>query len=122
MMKAARSLQFFSGYLIANGITLLLFPGVVLRQFFAGATATEWPRLTGVLLLLLAYYYIQAARAKLMAFIAWTVYARLAVFVSFLLLVLFKLARPILLLFGLIDLLGAIWTAVALRNCGSTRH
>lgn len=44
----------------------------------------------------------------------WTVHARCAVIVFFLAFVVAGLAKPVLLLFGIVDFAGAIWTWRAL--------
>ncbi len=73
-------------------------------------------RVAGILLGLHGYFYIQAARQELKPFFPWTVHARLAAFVLFVAMVAFGLAQPIIVLFGIIDLAGAIWTWQALRS------
>jgi hypothetical protein len=69
-----------------------------------------------MLLLLLAFYYIQAARAEMTEFIRLTVPARASVIVFFIAFVAFGLAQPMLIVLGVVDLLAAIWTSSALRN------
>jgi hypothetical protein len=66
--------------------------------------------------LCLSFYYVQAARRGLEVFIRWTVWGRAAVIVCFAAFVLLASAPRALLLFGLIDLLAAIWTWLALRK------
>jgi hypothetical protein len=67
------------------------------------------------LVLILAYYYFQAARNEVEPFFRWTVQARPFVVVCFIVFVALGLAKPILITFGVIDLVGAIWTGLALR-------
>ena len=75
-----------------------------------------------MLVLCLAFYYIiLAARRELGDFFRWTTYARRFVFVSLLTFALLGLARPPIALFGVVDLLGAIWTAVALRQSNEVK-
>jgi hypothetical protein len=74
-----------------------------------------------MLLSLLAFYYIQAARKSLAEFIQWTVYARASVIVFFVAFVMLGLARPMLLLFALVDLLAATWTELTLRSARRTQ-
>jgi len=56
-----------------------------------------------------------AARAELTPFYGWTVYIRASVIVFFAAMVWMQLAPPMLLLFGLVDLQAAGWTATSLR-------
>jgi hypothetical protein len=69
-----------------------------------------------LLLLFLSFYDIQAARAGLTPFLRWSVYTRGSVTLFFAAFVLLGFAGPMLILFGVVDLLAAIWTALALRS------
>jgi hypothetical protein len=64
----------------------------------------------------LSFYYVQAARNELTIFIRWTVWTRVAVIFYFVAFVLLVSAPKALLLFGLIDLLAAMWTWLALKK------
>ncbi len=116
MSKEAKSIFVFAVYLILLGITLLVVPNVLLSVFAYPTTDEVWIRVVGMLLVMIAFYYIQAARNELIAFFWWTVYARSAVIIFFIAFVVLGLARPILILFGAVDLLAALWTAVALHS------
>jgi hypothetical protein len=83
MTGASRSLFVFGIYLGALGVLLLLFPNLLLRTFGAPVTNEIWIRVNGMFVICLAYYYIQAARHGVTAFIRWTVWARAAVIVYF---------------------------------------
>lgn len=116
MSKAARSLLVFGIYLVALGLFLLIAPNTLITLFGLPETHDVWIRVVGMLLVFLAYYDIQAARHELASFFRWSVVARAAVIVFFAVFVLLKWVEPILLLFGAIDLAGALWTAIALRQ------
>jgi choline-glycine betaine transporter len=116
MSRAAKSLFVFGVYLCGLGLSLLLFPNQLLRLFGVPATNEVWIRINGMFVLCLAYYYLQAARHGLRDFIQWTVWARAAVIVYFVIFVLLAGAPRALLLFGVIDLLSAIWTFTALQR------
>ena len=102
-------------YLIGMGVGFVLMPNTVLGMFGLPATDEVWPHVVGVLALVLAFYYISAARADLRSFAQWTVSARIAVFVFFTAFVIAGLAGPVMILLGSVDLLGALWTGWALR-------
>ena len=119
MSRAAKSLFVFGAYLFGLGLILLLAPNPLLRLFGARATNEIWIRLNGMFVLCLSFYYVLAARAGLTSFIRWTVWARAAVIFFFAAFVLLLSAPKALLLFGLIDLLAAAWTLLALRRDGS---
>src|SRR5438874_12277587 len=116
MSRAAKSLFVFGVYLCGLGASLLLVPNLLLHFFGAPPTNEVWIRINGMFVLCLSFFYIQAARHELTSFIRWTVIARLAVIVFFAAFVLLLDAPRPLLLFGLIDLLAAIWTWLALRS------
>ena len=115
MSKAATSVFVFGIYLVAIGLGFLVAPNMPLGLFGFPATTEPWIRVVGLLLLILAYYYIQTARNELTGFFRYTVHARSAVIVVFAAMVLLGLAQPMLIMFGVVDLLAAIWTASALR-------
>ena len=116
MTRAAKSLFAFGIYLCGLGLILLLVPNLILQVFGAPPTNEVWIRVNGMFLVCLCFYYIQTARHELTSFIRWTVWTRIAVIFFFAAFVLFVSAPKALLLFGLIDLLSAIWTWLALRK------
>ena len=119
MSGAAKSLLAFGIYLCGLGLSLLLAPNLILSPFGVPPTHEVWIRVNGMLVLCLSFYYIQAARHELTNFIRWTVPGRAAVIVYFAAFVLLLSAPKALLLFGLIDLLAAIWTWLALKKDGA---
>jgi hypothetical protein len=116
MSKAAKSLFVFGIYLSGLGLILLFVPNLILHVFEVPPTNEVWIRIDGMFVLCLSFYYVQAARNELTVFIRWTVWARLAVIFCFAAFVLLVSAPKGLLLFGLIDLLSAIWTWLALKQ------
>src|SRR5712691_4066374 len=116
MSQAAKSLFVFGIYLGGLGLILLLVPNLILRAFGAPPTNEVWIRINGMFLLCLSFYYVQTARNELTRFIRWTVWTRIAVIFYFIAFVLLLSAPKALLLFGLIDLLCAIWTLFALKK------
>src|SRR2546426_9028598 len=110
MSQAAKSLFVFGIYLCGLGLILLLVPNLILQVFGVPPTNEVWIRVNGMFVLCLSFYYVQAARHELTSFIRWTVWARIAVIFYFTAFVLLALAPRALLLFGLIDLLSALWT------------
>ena len=116
MSQAAKSLFVFGIYLCGLGLTLLLVPNLILQIFGVPPTNEVWIRINGMFVLCLSFYYIQTARNELTSFIRWTVWTRIAVIFCFAAFVLLVSAPKALLLFGLIDLLSAIWTWLALKK------
>ena len=115
MKSFSTSLLVFGVYLVGMGTGLVLMPNTVFGILGFPASDEVWPRVVGVLALVLAFYYISAARAGVSAFAQWTVPARIGVFVLFTIFALAKWVGPMLILIGSVDLLGALWTRWALK-------
>jgi hypothetical protein len=116
MSRAARSLFIFGIYLCGLGLILLLIPNLLLQVFGAPPTKEVWIRINGMFVLCLSFYYVQAALNELTILIRWTVWTRVAVIFYFAAFVLLVAAPKALLLFGVIDLLSAIWTWLSLKK------
>lgn len=116
MSNSARSIFIFGLYLLVLGIILLLTPNILLRMFFFSPTDEVWIRVVGMLVLFLSFYYTQAARKELTDFFRWTIYVRFSVVVFFTAFVMVGLAKPALIIFGVVDVVGAFWTLTALRS------
>ena len=114
--EAGFSVFVFGIYLLALGATLLVAPNALLGLFRLPATEDVWIRVVGMLVLYLGAYYIVAALAEQRAFMQATVPLRAGVILFFGAFVFIGLAPPMLILFGVVDLIGAGWTAWALRR------
>ncbi|MEK6698421.1 MAG: hypothetical protein AABZ10_05180 [Nitrospirota bacterium] len=95
-------------------------PNLLLPVVGLPTTDEVWIRVAGMLALFLAFYDIQAVRSDLAAFFRWTVYVRSSVIIFMAVFVLLGQARPAIIVFGFIDLAGAIWTAFALKSSETT--
>lgn len=116
MSKAARSLLVFGLYLIGVAILLTVTPNSLLALLRLPPTGDPWIRVLGVVVGVLGAYYVAAARQEFTAFFRATVWGRTFVPLAFALLVVLRLAPPMLLAFGLIDMVGALWTRGALHS------
>lgn len=114
MSHAALSLRLFALYLGANGLILLLVPNLLLALLGLVPTEEPWIRVLGIIVFNLALYYHAGAEGA--AFQRITVVTRIIVLVGFWGLVLAGLAPRLLILFGLVDFTGAVWTALAMRR------
>lgn len=115
MPRAARSVQLFGLYLLAIGALLLVVPNLLLAAFALGTTTEPWIRVVGLLAAVVGWYYLAAVRTGSDAMLRATIPPRCAAALVFAALVLLRMAAPTLLLFALVDLAGAGWTAWALR-------
>jgi hypothetical protein len=116
MSNGAHSVFVFGMYLALLGIVLIAAPNILLGMFFLPHTTEVWIRIAGMLLLFLGFYYTQAARKEMTDFFRWTVHVRATVILFFTAFVLLGFAGPSLNLFGVVDLLGGIWTGATLRS------
>jgi hypothetical protein len=116
MSKPARTLFVFGIYLAVLGLTLVTVPNLLLGVFGFPAAQDVWIRVVGMLVFLLAFYYVEAARHEWDGFARASVPARTAVIVFFAAFVLAGFVSPMLLLFGAVDLAGAAGTYLALRQ------
>lgn len=116
MTPAAKSLYYFSFYLLLLSVALLVVPNTLLALFQLPETSEVWIRIVGMLVFYLGIYYNYMAPTNHVLFITLTVYLRALVIVWFALFVLLGWVSPMLIIFGAIDLLSAIWTYTALRK------
>jgi len=113
--KSAQSLIVFGAYLICLGAVLVLVPHIFLAVLNLPATDEVWIRAVGILLVGHAIYYIQVGRYNLTVVFPWTVYTRSSMIVFWGVMVILELVKPVVLVGGLIDLMAALWTAIAIR-------
>ena len=118
MDRATTSIRVFGTYVVILGATLIAAPDLVLAPFGIPHSPEVWIRVVGVLAAALGFYYLLAARFRLVPFYRATVLGRIFVFISFAALALLGFAPPALALFGAVDLAGALWTASSLRAAG----
>jgi len=118
MTRAALSVFVFSVYLYVLGFVLVVAPNALLGLFRIPDTDEVWVRVVGMLVAIIGYYYSTAARAELTPMFRASAFARLSVLVFFVAFVLLGFAPPVLIVFGLIDAVCAVWTLAALRAGG----
>ena len=118
MTPTARTSLVFGIYVVAVGLVVLFAPNLLLSIFTLPTTSEVWIRVVGAIAVPLGFYYIEAARAEGTFYFRVSVWARVFFALSVVTFVVLGLSRWPLLLFGLIDLAGAGWTAIELRRAG----
>lgn len=118
MSRGASSVFVFAMYLFVLGPVLVVFPNPFLAFFRMPPVDDVWIRVVGMLVIILAYYYLQAARHEMRPFFSASVVGRFAVLTFFVAFAALGMAPPVLVLFGAVDAAGAAWTAFALRSEG----
>ena len=116
MTPAARSVCYFGFYLYATGLTLMIVPNMFLKTFQLPETSEVWIRIVGLLAFCLGFYYHRTGVQNNTAFFRLTIPARIFACIGFTAFVLLDYAPPVLAVFGVIDLLAAAWTWVALKK------
>ncbi len=114
MSPSAISIFVFGIYLALVGAGFIFIPNTVLPVFKFPKTNESWIRVLGIVIALLGFYYIIAAQNELTPFFWATVVGRFAILISFVLLVVTKKAQPMLIVFGVIDAAGGLWTLLVL--------
>ncbi len=114
---AGKTLFYFSFWVWGNALGLLFMPGIMLSLLGMSSENSVVLRIFGMVLLFLGYYYMRAgADGTLTNFYRWTTHTRLLAFPISAMFVALKMVSPLLLLFVLVDVAGALWTLRALKK------
>lgn len=116
MHPASMSVKLFGLYVSLTGVGLLLAPAAVLSLLGIAAPTDVWIRVVGALATVLGSYYWVCGAAGDVHFMRISVIGRFVFAALCLALVLTVSAPPQLLLFGAIDIAGALWTSRGLRG------
>ncbi len=116
MTPASKSLYYFGLYLLILGISLTVFPNVLLSVFQIAETTEVWIRVLGAVTFSIGLYYVFMAPSNNILFLTLSVYVRASILLWFIVFVLIGWGPTQLILFGLVDMTGAIWTYTALRK------
>ena len=116
MRSASVSIKVFGAYVALTGIALLVVPNLLLSVLGFAATSEIWVRVLGAVAVVLGYYYWVCGSAEATAFFRASVVGRVLFAALCLELVVVMAAPWQLLIFGVVDVLGALWTIAALRK------
>ena len=116
MTQAARSIQIYGFYLLVSGFAMCFVPNAMLGSLGVAPTTEGYIRMLGLVLGIIALYYLVAARTQVVAFFRWTVWGRGLAVVGVLGLIIGGFAPKEFLGTALLDAASAIWTALALRR------
>ena len=117
MTATAKSIFYYSFYMMGMGLVLFFVPNLILG-FFGFRTTEVWVRILGLFAFCAGMLYFHCARTNQTGFFRVTVPERVIFFLGIIMLVVFLKLTPLLAALGSVDLLGAIWTALALRQEG----
>jgi hypothetical protein len=116
MSKSAFSVKAFGVYALLTGLNLIFAPNLLLGMFGIPPTTEVWIRVVGVLAFNIGIYYWFAAKCEAKAFFEATVYLRGVVFIAFVAFVMLGFVHRALILFGCVEVAGAVWTWLALQK------
>ena len=115
MSSSAFSAKVFAVYLFLAGAVLVTVPNLLLTLLQIPPTPDVWIRVVGLVAFMIGVYAWVAASHEFKPFLVASVYTRFVVFLAFTAFALSGLGNPMIILFGLADLAGGIWTYSALR-------
>jgi len=116
MNVATLSIFIWGIYVLLIGLLLVFIPSKTLALCGQENPKDHWVRVSGIIIISLGYFYLNAAQNEVYSFYQASIYARFAGLIGILGLTIFKMAKPRIIFFGIIDALGAIWTLLALIN------
>jgi hypothetical protein len=116
MNAIAISIFYYSFYMMGMGLGLFFIPDLILELFGLAATPEIWVRVLGLLAFCTGLLYLYCARTNQSGFFRISVPERAIFFLGTVALAVFFGATPVLAVVGSVDLLGAIWTGLALRQ------
>lgn len=114
MSSATRSMAVWTGYVLLLGGGLLLIPNVILSVFQIDDTDEAWIRIVGLLLIGYGAFYWTAVRVEFTGLYRMSVWARWGIAAGLIVLA-FTVGPWQLVLFASADLLGGLWTHIALK-------
>lgn len=116
MSKSAISAKVFAVYLFIVGAVLTVAPNFLLSIFRMASTTEVWIHVVGVIVFMLGVYAWVAGKHENRPMLEASVYTRSFVFLAFTTFAVIGLASPTLIVFGIVELVGAMWTYFALRT------
>ena len=116
MSSAARSVYVFGIYLLIVGGLLLGAPNTLLTVLGLPTTTEPWIHIAGIPVMALGMLFASSARAENRWFFRASVWVRVFAFISFVMLAVFQIAPAVVVGFGAVDALGALWTRLSLRE------
>lgn len=110
MSPAAKSVYYFSFYLLGAGLALFFFPNAVITLLGFPATPDVWIHLVGALTFILGVFFFSMARQEVRSFFYISMFGRGIFITGILALIIFYQAPVMLLFFAAVDLVGLLWT------------
>lgn len=116
MAPSSRSLYYFAIYLLLAGFALIALPQVFFSTLQLPEIPRGWSTVLGSLVLIIGIYEFIGSRNNLLPVIRGSVYARGFFFLMTAMLYVSDQMPAGILVLGLIDAIGALWTWLMLRK------
>ena len=116
MTSTAKSIFYYSFYMMGMGLGLLFIPDLILGVFGFDPTSDIWIHVLGLFAFCTGMLYFYCGRTNQTGFFRISIIERSVFFLGMVGIGLFLQADPMLALIGGVDLFGAIWTAATLRK------
>jgi hypothetical protein len=110
MTKYSQSVYYFSFYLLLSGALFFIFPNQVLAILGIQTTTEPWIHLLGILTFILGLFFFYMGRNNSREFAYISLFGRVLFILGVISVVILYNAPVSLLLFGVIDLFGFLWT------------
>jgi hypothetical protein len=114
--KYFKSLLGQIAYVIFSGLQLLFIPNFLLATFGLEPTSEIWIRVLGMLVLALSFYYYAMYKNGGKEIVLATVQGRLFFCAGLVMFVLLGMAKPVLIIFAVIEMALALWTLSEIRK------
>jgi hypothetical protein len=116
MTRAGRSVYLFGVYLVVTGGVLIGSPNTLFALLRLPSTNEPWAHVLGVAVMAMGMLHVATARAELVPFFRASIWVRVFVLLSFVVMATLRVVPPIVIAFGLTDAAFAFWTYLALRG------
>lgn len=116
MNPTAKSIFYYSFYMMGTGLGLFFVPNMILGLFGIAPTSEVWVRMLGLLSFCAGLLYFYCARTNQTGFFRISVPERVIFFLGTVILVVLMQFPPVLAVIGSVDLLGTIWTGWTLQR------
>lgn len=120
MSRSAISARGFAIYVFIVGAVLVIAPNALLSLFRLPETSEIWIRIIGVLAFNIGVFAWVSAENN--HFLRASVLTRILFFIAITTFAAVGLASPVIILFGIADLVGALWTYFALKADDNQRR
>jgi hypothetical protein len=115
-MTARGTIKIFGAYLLLLGFSGMLIPNVLLRALGLPETTEVWVRVAAMLVANYGLLYVWIIRTRSTAIMWYTVFARILVFFYLAAFTFAGLTQPMIMIFGVLDGVGGLWTWWALHR------